>query len=78
MSKQSLAVNSSGALTGTRPLPRTSGPTRMVTSSGPAGRCSAWRVSTTIVVEPGCSLVVERILVREMMKQLYSKHDTAV
>ena len=42
-----------GALTGTRPLARISAPTRMVMSSGPAGRCSAKVVSTTIVVGPG-------------------------
>ena len=41
MSKQSLAVNSKGALNGTLPFARTSRPTWMVMSSGPAGRCSA-------------------------------------
>ena len=73
MSRQSFAVNNSGALTGTRPSARISGPTLML-MSGEVRRVGVRRngVSTTMVVGPGGRLVVEPILVREMMNRLYS------
>ncbi len=52
MSRQSLAVNSSGALTGTSPWATWSPSTVMVMVSGPAGRGSAYSVVTWICAGP--------------------------
>ena len=71
MSKQSLAVNNSGALTDTSPAPGRWADLdgHVERSRGPLCGIAGF---DEIVVGPGGSLVVERILVRERMKQLYS------
>ena len=47
-------------------------------SSGPAGRSSAYDVSTTIVVGPDGSLAAERILVRENDEQVVLVAEVAL
>ena len=64
MSRQSLAVNSNGALTGTRPEAHCSPLTAIVMFSGPPGLTSAYSVPIAIVASPAGRACSERIFVR--------------
>ena len=73
MSRQSLAVKSSGALIGTWPVATTLPLTLMVMSSGPAGLgLGVGRLDLDLSPCRRAAARLARIFVRWMMKRLYS------